>query len=214
MHRLARSAGRGNKARRPDVEMTILEKIPAALQGQLEDLLDEIEDIKIVISTDLQFNGTYGKDWVLATEKRLLAFNQNGAPTHEVQSIELEAIEEIEIRELHGNNFMKVRTSDGAFEVARYSKRFAPKFAEAAPEIESLIDKVKPESAEKSRRHRKYVDLAKKKIRCAICGRPIPRWSDVCPNCVENKICAPVLAYFCAGTTDYAGYPKTSIPLF
>ena len=148
---------------RPDVEMTILEEVPAALQRQLENLLEETEEIKIAISTDLQFDGTYGKDWVLATEKRLLAFNQNGVPAPEVQNIALEAIDEIEIRELYGNNFMKVRTSEGAFEVARYSKRFAPKFAEATPEIEALIDRIKPEEAETSKRHRKYVDPGKKK---------------------------------------------------
>ena len=196
MHRMARSAGRRGGARRPDVEMTTLEEVPAALQGQLKDLLDEAEEIKIAISTDLQFDGTYGKDWVLATEKRLLAFNQNGAPTLEVQNIALEAIDKIEIRELYGNNFMKVRTSEGALEVARYSKRFAPKFAEATPEIESLIDKVKPEETDKSKRHRKYVDPGKKKIRCETCGRPIPRWSDVCPNCVEKgKLLFRLLKY-------------------
>ena len=186
MHRMARSSGRRNTARRPDTEMTTLEEVPAALQDQLQGLLEEAEEIKIAISTDLQFDGTYGKDWVLATEKRLLAFNQNGVPTPEIQDIALEAIDSIEIRELFGNNFMKVRTSDGAFEIARYSKRLAPKFAEATPEIESLIDKVKPEETDKSKRHRKYVDPGKKKIRCETCGRPIPRWSDVCPNCVEK----------------------------
>ena len=196
MHRMARSSGRRNTTRQPDVEMTTLEEVPAALQDQLEDLLDGEEEIKIAISTDLQFDGNYGKDWVLATEKRLLAFNQNGAPGPEVQNIPLEAVDEIEIRELHGNNFMKVRTSEGAFEVARYSKRFAPKFAEATPEIESLIDKVKPEDPEKSKRHRKYVDPGKKKIRCETCGRPIPRWSDVCPNCVEKgKLIFRLLKY-------------------
>ena len=196
LHRMARSAGRKGNARRPDVEMTTLEEVPEVLHGQLEDLLDGKEDIKIAISTDLRFDGTYGKDWVLATEKRLLAFNQNGAPTPEVQNIALEAIDQIEIRELHGNNFMKVRTSEGAFEVARYSKRFAPKFAEATPEIEALIDKIKPEDTDKSKRHRRYVDPGKNKIRCETCGRPIPRWSDVCPNCVEKgKLLFRLLKY-------------------
>ena len=196
IHRMARSAGRRSNARRPDGEMTTLEEVPEAIQGQLEDLLESEEAIKIAISTDLQFNGTYGKDWVLATEKRLLAFNQNGAPTPEVRNIALEAIDQIEIRELHGNNYMKVRTSEGAFEVARYSKRFAPKFAEATPEIEALIDKIKPAEAETAKRHRRYVDPGKNKARCETCGRPIPRWSDVCPNCVEKgKLIFRLLKY-------------------
>ena len=196
MHRMARSAARRSNVRRPDAEMTTLEQVPAALQDQLQGLLEEAEEIKIAISTDLQFDGTYGKDWVLATEKRLLVFNQNGMPAPEVQNIALETIDSIEIRELYGNNFMKVRTLEGAFEIARYSKRFAPKFAEATPEIESLIDRVKPEETDKSKRHRKYVDPGKKKIRCETCGAPIPRWSDVCPNCVEKgKLLFRLLKY-------------------
>ena len=196
MHRMARSTGRRSNARQLDAEMTILEEVPSVLQRQLESVLEEEEDIKIAISTDLQFDGSYGKDWVLATEKRLLAFNQNGVPAPEVQNIALEAIDAIEIRELYGNNFMKVRTSEGAVEVARYSKRLAPKFAEATPEIETLIDKVKPEDAEKSKRRRKFVDPGKKKIRCETCGRPIPRWSDVCPACVEKgKLIFRLLKY-------------------
>ena len=196
IHRMARSSGSRSATRGPDVDMTTLEEVPTALQDQLEDLLDQEEEIKIAISTDLQVDGTYGKDWVLATDKRLLAFNQNGAPGPEIQNIALEAIDSIEIRELHGNNFMKVRTSEGAFEVARYSKRFAPKFAEATPEIELLIDKIKPEEVDKSKRHRKYVDPGKKKIRCETCGRPIPHWSDVCPNCVEKgKLLFRLLKY-------------------
>ena len=196
LHRMARSAGSKGATRQPDVEMTILEEVPEALQDQLDHLLVGEEDIRIAISTDLRFDGTYGKDWVLVTDKRLLVFNQNGAPTPEVQNITLETIDQIEIRELHGNNFMKVRTSDGAFEVARYSKRFAPKFAEATPEIEALIDKVKPDDTGRSKRRRKHVDPGKKKIRCETCGRPIPRWSDVCPNCVEKgKLIFRLLKY-------------------
>ncbi len=196
IHRMARSAGSRTTTRRPDVEMTTLEAVPETLQNQLEDLLEGEEEIKVAISTDLRFDGTYGKDWVLATDKRLLAFNQNGAPTPDIQNIALETIDRIEIRELHGNNFMKVRTAEGAFEVARYSKRFVPKFAEAAPEIELLIDKVKPEEVDTSKRPRRYVDPRRKKVRCESCGRPIPRWSDVCPNCVEKgKLIFRLLKY-------------------
>ncbi|MCZ6680539.1 MAG: ABC transporter ATP-binding protein [Candidatus Poribacteria bacterium] len=195
VRRMAHSSGKRNSAKRLEEEMTILEQVPPDLQSRLKDVLSQQEEIKVAISTDLQFDGTYGKDWVLVTEKRLIAFNRNGAPTPEVQNIPLEDVESIEIRELHGNNIMKVRTQAGAVEVARYSKRFAPKFAEATPEIESLIDKVKPEALDESKRHRKYV-ASGKKIRCETCGSPIPRRSDVCPNCVEKgKLIFRLLKY-------------------
>ena len=68
IHRMARSSGSRSATRRSDVETTTLEEVPTALQDQLEDLLEQEEEIKIAISTDLQVDGTYGKDWVLATD--------------------------------------------------------------------------------------------------------------------------------------------------
>ena len=144
------------------VEMTTLEKLPDPLQARLKELLEQEEEIKVVVSTDLKFDGTYGKDWILATEKRLIAFNQNGASAPDVQHILLKQIDALEIRELHGNNIMKVRTSTEGVEVARFSKKYALKFSEATPEIEALIEKVKPLS-EEERKRRKNQPAGKKK---------------------------------------------------
>ena len=191
------AARRNSRIGPTNLEMTTLEEIPEDLQNQLKDMLDKGEEIKVALSTDLRFNGTYGKDWVLATEKRLIAFNQDGAPTSDIQNIPLHEVDSIEIRELHGNNILKVRTHDNALEVARYSKTFAPKFAEATPEIEALIERAKPEEerAEKSK-PRRYKAREKKRIKCETCGRPIPRWTDVCPNCLEKgKLIFRLLRY-------------------
>ncbi len=196
MSRIAHHSLAGNSAKKLDEGMTILEEVPVDIQKQLKELLDLPEDIKVAVSTDLHFDGTYGKDWVLATPKRLIAFNQNGAPTPNIQNIPLEEVESIEIRELHGNNFLKVRTSDRAIEVARYSKTLAPKFAQATPEIESLIDQAKPKVEEKSKRSRRHAAAGKNKSKCETCGRAIPPWSDVCPNCVEKgKLLFRLLKY-------------------
>ena len=195
--RVARRHNPKGKSGEPlNAEMTTLEQIPTNIQSELKNLLDKQEEIKVAISTDLRSDGTYGKDWVLATEKRLIAFNQNGALTPEIQDIPLEEVESVEIRELHGNNILKVRTLDKAIEIARYSKSFAPKFAEASPEIETLIGQVKPGEAEESERSRKPAATGKDKTKCETCGRPIPRWSGVCPSCVEKgKLIFRLLKY-------------------
>ena len=191
-----RHSPRGKSGESLNAEMTTLEQIPTNIQNELRDLLDKQEEIKIAISTDLRSDGTYGKDWVLATEKRLIAFNQNGALAPKIQDIPLEEVESVEIRELHGNNILKVRTLDKAIEIARYSKSFAPKFAEATPEIETLIGQVKPGEAEESKRSRKPAATGKDKVKCETCGRPIPQWSGVCPSCVEKgKLIFRLLKY-------------------
>ena len=195
--RRAHNVSRRKSAIKPDEEMITLEELPAALQKQLNDLLEGEEDIKVAISTDLRLNGDYGKDWVIATEKRLISFNQNGALTPDIQNLPLEKIDSIEVRELYGNNILKVRTADKGIEIARYSRTVALKFAEATPEIESLIEQANPDAeSEKKRSVRRHGAPGKRKTKCETCGSPIPHWSDVCPNCIEKgKLIFRLLKY-------------------
>ena len=182
--------------RKPPEKITTLENLPDSLQQRVDDLLEQEEHIKVAVSTDMKSDGNYGEDWILATERRLIAFNQNGAPAPDVLDIPFKQVESIEIRELHGNNVLKVRTSTEAVEVARFSKKHAPKFAEATPEIEELIEKVNPPTDETTKRRKKQPAGMKRKIKCDICGRALPPRSEVCPNCVEKgKLIVRLLKY-------------------
>ena len=143
------------------------------------------EEIKVAVSTDLKLDGNYGKDWLIATDKRLIAFNKNGEPEHQLQEISLASVSAVEIVEMYGNNILKVRTSDKAIEVARYSRRFSPKFELATPELETLVQDANPE-ADQEKQHRPQ-GLGKNKGKCDKCGQPLPRWSGVCVNCVEKR---------------------------
>ncbi len=165
-------------------ELTTMEKVPEELEQQVQALLTNDEKIKVAVSTDLKFDGKYGKDWLIATDRRLVAFNQNGAPQHGIQEIPLASVSTVEIVEMYGNNILKVRTSDKAVELARYSRRFTPKFELVMPELETLIQGANPD-AEQEKQHRPQ-GLGKNKGKCEKCGQPLPRWSGVCVNCVEK----------------------------
>ena len=147
-----------------DDELTTMEEVPEELEQQAHVMLADGEEIKVAVSTDLKFDGNYGKDWLIATDRRLIAFNQNGTPEHQVQEISLAAVSAVEIVEMYGNNILKVRTSDKAVEVARYSRRYSPKFELATPELETLIQDANPE-AEQEKKHRPQ-GLAKNKHKC------------------------------------------------
>jgi len=168
-----------------DEELTTMEEMPEELENRAQALFANGEEIKVAISTDLRFNGTYGKDWVIATDKRLIAFNQNGVPEHQLREISLSSVEAIEIVEMHGNNILKVRMPENAVEVARYSRRVSPKFELATPELETLVSEANP-NAEQEEHHRPQ-GLSKNKNKCETCGHPIPRWSGICVNCVEKR---------------------------
>ena len=168
-----------------DDELTTMEEVPEELEQRAHALLTDGEEIKVAVSTDLKFDGNYGKDWLIATDRRLIIFNQNGAPEHQLQEISLASVSAVEIVEMYGNNILKVRTSDKAIELARYSRRFTPKFELATPELETLVQDANPE-ADQEKQHRPQ-GLGKNKGRCDKCGQPLPRWSGVCVNCVEKS---------------------------
>ena len=121
-----------------DDPLNTKEEVPELLEKQATELLDSGEEIKIAVSTDLRFDSTYGKDWLLITEKRIIAFNQNGVIGHNLKEVSLDSIEDIEILEMYGNNILKISTSDNAIELARYSKKLAQKFNLAVSELEEL----------------------------------------------------------------------------
>lgn len=180
------SYGRANFEKQADEVLTTTEEIPESLEKRAKALLSEGEEIKVSLSTDLRFDGNYGKDWLIATEKRLIAFNQNGAPEHELREVELNAVETVDVVEMNGNNILKVRTSDNAMEVARYSRRVAPKFDMATPELEKLVVTANPD-ADNGEGQPKPKGLGKNKDKCETCGQPIPSWSGVCVKCVEKR---------------------------
>ena len=122
-----------------DGELTTTEEVPEILEKRAQELLDNGEEIKVSVSTDLKFDGTYGKDWVLATDKRLIAFNQKGVIGHDIQEVSLSAVEDIEVLEMYGNNILKVTTSDSAVELARYSKSLSPQIQSNSHRIRETI---------------------------------------------------------------------------
>ena len=185
--------------------LSTMEEVPERLKEQAAAVFETGEEIKVAVSTDLRFDGTYGKDWLLVTNKRLIAFNQNGAIGHHMREVPLASVEDIEILEMYGNNILKVSTPDNAFEVSRYSKRLIPKFNLVVSELEQLVPQKERDADGRRRGRRGFgpngMPSGKDKGRCEKCDQPIPSWSGVCVNCVQNgklifrliKYAAPLL---------------------
>ena len=166
--------------------LSTTEDVPELLKEQAEALLETGEEIKVSVSTDMRFDGTYGKDWLLITNKRLIAFNQNGVLGHHMREVPLSSVEDFEILEMYGNNILKVSTTDNAFELSRYSKRLTPKFSRAVSELEGLVPQTEANSDGRRGRGRHGMSFGEDKGRCKKCGQLIPRRSDVCINCMQS----------------------------
>lgn len=193
--RMSSSGGKSRLKKNGDDPLNTKEEVPELLEKQAAELLDSGEEVKIAVSTDLRFDSTYGKDWLLITEKRIIAFNQNGVIGHNLKEVSLDSIEDIEILEMYGNNILKIITTDNAIEIARYSKKLAQKFNLAVSELEELSQNGSSPTDRKEgrgprgRRGRRHPGgkPGADKSRCDKCGQPIPSWSGICVNCVQNR---------------------------
>ena len=165
-----------------------LEEIPEEIELRLRQEIQSDEELKVALSTDMTIDGRYGRDWLLATEKRLLTFNQNSKVEPEVFQIPLSEVDELEIRKLFGNNIIKIRTKDKGAEIARFSKSMASKFEPAVSEIQVLIQKSKPDEQAEDKVTGPRKGFGKPKDICSKCGRPFPEWSGgVCLHCVQKR---------------------------
>ena len=189
------SFGKPRSRKRDHDPLTTMEEVPELLKEQAEGHLETGEEIKVAVSTDLRFDGTYGKDWLLVTNKRLIAFNQNGVLGHHMREVPLSSVEDVEILEMYGNNILKVSTADNGFELSRYSKRLTPKFNLAVSELEQLVPEKERDSDGRPHGKRGFgpggrrrgMSAGKDKGRCEKCDQPIPSWSGVCVNCVQKR---------------------------
>jgi len=182
------NGGKSEKSSESKKELDFLEELPEELDLRLRQEIQSDEELKVALSTDMTIDGRYGKDWLLATEKRLLTFNQNGKVEPDIFQILLSEVDELEIRKLFGNNIIKVRTKDKGAEIARFSKSMAPKFDPAVSEIQTLIQKSQPDKDVQDKVAGPREGFSKPKDVCPKCGRPMPKWSGgICLHCVQTR---------------------------
>ena len=68
-------------------------------------LLAPDEQLEFALSTDIKLDGLYGAAWLLATEKRLIAFSPDGDGPPVIIDLPLSEITAIEIQDLYGGDF-------------------------------------------------------------------------------------------------------------
>ncbi len=170
-----------------DDSENLIEPIPENIRPHLDPVIGAGEEIKISLSTDMTLDGSYGTDWLVATDQQLIALNFNGQESPDITQISLGEIEAVEAQNLFGNNILKLRLTDRGVEVARYTKSLTRKFARASPKIRELIRQSKPESSEQEDQDHYGPREEKRAQRCEQCGRPIPHWAGVCPHCIEKR---------------------------
>ena len=166
----------------------LIETIPADAIAIPEESLGPGERIQLAVCTDMGLDGTYGIGWLVATDRRLIAYSPANAVPPRLIELPLAEIVSVQIRELYGNNILKVRTAARALEVARFTKSLAHKFRRTISALEELLKHITPQGVRThSEEGRDRGDARHTEpLRCQECGRVIPQRTGVCPFCIKR----------------------------
>ncbi|MCS6860333.1 MAG: ABC transporter transmembrane domain-containing protein, partial [Abditibacteriales bacterium] len=184
--------------------LNLIEEPPEDVKSIIDNLTEAEEEPKILTVTDLTPDGHYGEAWLCATEKRIIVVNPDHGVDLEISQFPLSSIEAVEKVDYIGNGALHIKTADAAHELIRFSLTLADKFEDVRDILEELCHAAKPSShgtptpatapshdsngagALEEQLRLRAAERAKRKGRCPQCGTVMPRWSNVCPNCLKK----------------------------
>ncbi len=150
-----------------------LEVLPPEIDAKLQNIKPPEEQTHIQVATDLIDNGSFGEQWLVVTDQRLLVIPSEGADG--VVEVPLNVITETRIEELVGASRLEVEHDGTEPTYLYYSNSLSPKFVEIAEGIKQLTKGetlTLPTEIERSR--------------CDTCGRLLPEKDGICPACVKK----------------------------
>jgi len=178
--------------------LNLIEEPPEDVKSIIDNLTEEEEEPKVLAATDLTPDGRYGEAWLCATEKRIIVVNPDHGVDLEISQFPLSSIEAVEKVDYIGNGALHIKTAESAHELVRFSLTLADKFEDVRDVLEELCNASKPsdngatateteeEISLKEQLRLRAEERAKRKGRCPTCGTVMPRWSNVCPNCLKK----------------------------
>jgi ATP-binding cassette subfamily B protein len=163
----------------------IKESIPVQIESAINEICDSPK-INIAISSDLDHNGQFGCQWLLATDDEAMIFSPNGTKAILKRRLSLKDIANISTQSHIGCGSIDITTSDGdIIELIRYSNSYSAKFAIATKWMDQVAKGEKPSEI-----------LEEGAAKCPKCGLILPEGTKICPRCVQrSKVLIRLLAY-------------------
>ena len=150
-----------------------LETLPPEVDTKLQNIKPPEEQAHIQVATDLIDDGSFGEQWLVVTDERLLVIPTEGADG--VVEVPLKVITEARIEELVGAGRLEVEHGKGEPTYLYYSNSLSPKFAEVAEAIKQLTKGEAP-----------TLPTEMERSRCETCGRLLPEKDGICLACLKT----------------------------
>ncbi|MCJ7750481.1 MAG: ABC transporter ATP-binding protein/permease [Armatimonadetes bacterium] len=175
------------------LDADVQEELPEEVEAELARLLSPGERRLIILYADITPEGVYGDRWFLATDRRLAAVAaDNGSVSLEVD-LPLEQVRRVRLKDFIGSGSLEAVTDGEAVELVRFSRTIAPQVSRAYHILRRLAADEDESGEKKKDRSGRQGGRA---LRCDTCGRALPRWSEVCPFCMERgKLMRRLIGY-------------------
>ena len=160
--------------------------LPEAVRAVVEQHLTDTEHILVGAHADLAPDGTYGDQWVVLTDRRLLRLTPpetpdgNGDRPTITLEVELDDVKGAAADSQVGRGILQVTIGGEPHDVVAFTNTEASRFSKLARAIDDWARNEKPIDPE-----RILADDDEKRV-CQRCGRVLPPWSSNCPACVHK----------------------------
>ncbi|MDQ1316521.1 MAG: ATP-binding cassette, subfamily bacterial, partial [Candidatus Poribacteria bacterium] len=163
----------------------IKELMPQSLERTYQKLCGNTE-IRIAIFSDIDSNGHFGNQWLIATDDEVMIFSPNGEEALLKKKLSFKEISKVETQSLIGCSSLEVTTSKGELiELMRYSNIHSTKFSATTKWLDQIAKGEQPSEI-----------TEEGPSRCPKCGLVLAEGSKVCPRCVQKgKILLRLINY-------------------
>jgi ATP-binding cassette subfamily B protein len=132
------------------------------------------EPVRVCASADLLPDGSFGKQWLLITNEKVLVFTDGGVPTKRLE-LTLSELKSPKVDSVVGGGVLEANRNGETIELVRYTNADAKKFSAIAKALEKWT---KGEEAELEKEEER---------KCPRCGLPLEEGTDVCPACLPKS---------------------------
>ncbi len=155
------------------MKMKLIESMAPSISEKIGGLLASEEEELIRVSTDLNREGKFGKQWLVVTDKRLLVVPM--ADLDGIVEIPIQELTSVQSEPLVGGGRLSIERQNRPTVMIPYSSSQADKFSEVTRGLEQL------------RKGEPFlVNPQLDRTRCEKCGRLLPEKNGICPACIRR----------------------------
>ena len=162
--------------------MKLLEQMPDTVSQKIQNVLAHGEEELIRVSTDLNPDGTFGEQWLIATDRRVIvvpvALNPDSIGAEGVDGvvdIPIRELAAVQTEPLVGGGRLEIDRKKEATLFVPYSSSLAEKFSEVALGLEQL-----------RQQDEFLINTELDQTRCSKCGRLLPEKNGICTACIRR----------------------------